>query len=155
MLIVGHMVSGNKTSTTATSVALSRHVQMRKRIDSSPMTRRWTCIALVALCLLTSAATAYAEGWYLLAPPWNDTNAPLMKWQQIGAFDTAQICEGSKLRILEGLEKRKEQLESSGDGSSADDPLQTEEGQEYLKLVAAAVRARASLCVSIGDPRLR
>jgi hypothetical protein len=104
--------------------------------------------------MLASAATAYAEGWYLLAPPWNDTNAPLMKWQQIGAFDTAQSCEHSKLGIIEGLEKRKEHLESSGDGTSVDDPLQTEERQEYLKLVAAAIRARASLCVSISDPRL-
>ncbi len=37
MPILGHMLSGNQTNTTATSVALSRHVQMRKRIDSSRM----------------------------------------------------------------------------------------------------------------------
>jgi hypothetical protein len=66
---------------------------------------------LVALSLLISAATAHAEGWYLLAPPWRtaikpgedefDTQAPLTKWPQIGAYDTARACENYRLATIQ------------------------------------------------------
>ncbi len=125
-------------------------------------------LLLVAFSLLTSAATAHAEGWYLLAPPWRtaikegedelDTKAPLTRWEQIGAFDTAQICENSKHGIIERLEKGdKERLDRAAKallGRPRSDPLQTKEGQEYAKWAFGAIRARASRCVSISDPRL-
>ena len=70
---------------------------------------------LFALCLLISTATAYAEGWYLMAPPWRtsikegedefDTMASLTRWQQKGAFDTARICENTRLGIIKTLEQ--------------------------------------------------
>jgi hypothetical protein len=51
-----------------------------------------------------------------MAPPWRttikegedelDTMAPLTKWEQKGAFDTARICEASRLGIVQRLERR-------------------------------------------------
>jgi len=103
MPILGHMLSGNKTNTTATGVALSRHVQMRKRIDSSPMTRRWPCILLAMLCLLAAASAAVAEGTWLVwsgvetigGPMWTDTGAsyPSREACQEGADTLAQQWE--------------------------------------------------------------
>jgi hypothetical protein len=124
---------------------------------------------LLALSLLTSAATAYAEGWYLLAPPWRtsikegedelDTMAPLTKWEQTGAYDTARNCEYVRLGIVKSLEKGdKERLDRVAESflrHPGTDPLQTKEGKEYVRWFYAAMRARASRCVSISDPRLQ
>jgi hypothetical protein len=125
---------------------------------------------LFTLFLLASVATAYAEGWYLLAPPWRtpikegedelDTMAPLTRWEQKGAYDNARICEQFRLGIIKSLEKGdKERLDSAARSwiqqPSGGDPLQTKEGQEYLRWRLAASQARESRCVSISDPRLR
>jgi len=54
---------GNKTSTTATSVALPRHAHTRKRIGSSRMSTRQPCIVIALLsCVLVVATPASAEG---------------------------------------------------------------------------------------------
>ena len=125
---------------------------------------------LVAFYLLTSAATAYAGGWYLLAPPWRteikegedefDTLAPLTRWEQKGACDTARTCEYVRLGIIKSLENGdKERLDRAAQSyvrqPGPGDPLQTKEGQEYLRWSLAVTQARASRCVSISDPRLR
>ena len=70
---------------------------------------------LVAFSLLASAATSYAEGWYLLAPPWRtpikegedefNTTAPLTRWEQKGAYDSARICEQFRLGVIKPLEE--------------------------------------------------
>ena len=129
------------------------------------MTTRGPWLVVAALCcLLAVAASANsADGWYLLAPPWRedgaDTTAPLTKWQQIGAFDTARVCESSRSSIVKRLGKgEKEGLDQAAkrylqDPSS--DPLHTKEGDDYARSTFAAKRARASRCVSISDPRLR
>jgi hypothetical protein len=77
---------------------------------------------IATLSLLTWATTASAEGWYLLAPPWRttidelDTTAPLTRWEQKGAFDSALICEDSKTRIVQLLEKgEKERLDQAAE----------------------------------------
>ena len=129
-----------------------------------------TATLIVAFSLLASAAPAYAEGWYLLAPPWRteikegedefDTMAPLTRWEQKGAYDTARTCEYVRLGIIKSLEKGdKERLDRAAQGyvrqPGPGDPLQTKEGQEYLRWSLAASQARASRCVSISDPRLR
>jgi hypothetical protein len=125
---------------------------------------------LVALYLLAVATlAASAGGWYLLAPPWRtairagkdelDTTAPLTKWEQMGAFDTARICENSKVGIVQWLEKGdKERLDRAAKSylqHPSSDPLQTKEGENYARGVFAAARARASRCVSVSDPRLK
>ncbi len=132
--------------------------------------KRFAC-ALVAsmLCLLAVATlAASAGGWYLLAPPWRtaisagedelDTTAPLTKWEQMAAFDTALICENSKVGIIQRLEKGdKDRLDRAAQSylqHPSTNPLQTKEGEDYARGVFAAERARASRCVSISDPRL-
>ena len=127
-------------------------------------------LCVTACLLLTAAASAYAEGWYLLAPPLRtptkegedefETTAPLTKWEHKGAYDNARTCEHFRLGIIKSLEKGdKERLDSAAQSwirhPSPGDPLQTKEGQELLRWSLAAVQARASRCVSIGDPRLR
>ena len=129
-----------------------------------------TASLLVAFSLLTSATTAHAEAWYLLAPPWHtvikesedelDTTAPLTKWEQVGAYDTARTCEYVRLGIIKSLENGdKERLDRAAQSyvrqPGPGDPLQTKEGQEYLRWSLAVTQARASRCVSISDPRLR
>ena len=69
--------------------------------------RRGSVIAVFSL--LAWAATASAEGWYLLAPNWRrdelDTNAPLPQWEQIVAVDNASQCERTRLAIMKRFEK--------------------------------------------------
>jgi len=123
---------------------------------------------VTALFLLAWAATASAEGWYLLAPPWRtiakpgegelDTQAALSSWEQMGAYDTAAICENFRIAVIKRLEKlEKERLDQAADALLRRpdlDPSQTKEGQEYAKTNFGVIRARASRCVSISDPRL-
>ncbi len=126
-------------------------------------------VLIAGICLLLSVPSlASAEGWYLLAPPWRtvvrvgedelDTTAPLTTWAQMGAFDTALICENSRLGIIQQLEKgTKARLDRAAQGylrNPSPDPLETKEGKEYARLAFAAYRARASRCVSVSDPRL-
>ncbi len=126
-------------------------------------------ILLATLCLLALATSASAEtGWYLLAPPWRtvvrpgedelDTTAPLTKWEQKAAFDTALICENARVGIIQWLEKgENERLDRAAKSylqHPSPDPFQTKEGQEYARQAFAAIQARASRCVSVSDPRL-
>jgi len=125
-------------------------------------------IAFVAMFLAAPAVTD-AQGWYLIAPPWRtaitadqdefDTNAPLTKWEQMGAFDTARMCETSKLGIVQWLEKGdKQRLDQAAESYIRHPdahPLETKEGEEYLRRHLAASRVRTSRCVSANDPRLR
>jgi hypothetical protein len=127
-------------------------------------------LLIAAFSVSALVATAYAEGWYLLAPPWRtstkeneeefDIAAPLTRWDQKGGFDSARLCENARLRLIEMFEKGdKERLESAGrsymKSPAPVDPLQTKEGQEYLRWTLAAKQVRLSRCVSISDPRLR
>jgi hypothetical protein len=143
---------------------------MLRRKEGAMMRAVRNSTLLVALSLLTSAATAYAEGWYLLAPPWRtsikegedefETMAPLTRWEQKGAYDSARTCEYVRLGIIKSFETGdKERLDSAAQSwirhPSPVDPLQTKEGQEYLRWRLTATQARASRCVSISDPRLR
>ena len=56
---------------------------------------------ILAAILVFLASPAYAgQGWYLMAPPTKmnarlevDIDAPLRKWEQRAAFDSADACE--------------------------------------------------------------
>src|SRR5437762_2643831 len=111
---------------------------------------------------LSNPPVVSAQGWYLMAPPWRttikegedelDTMAPLTKWEQKGAFDTARICETSRLGIVQNLEKGdKERLDRAAQSwlrqRPGSDPLQTKEGEEYARYRFALMQARASRCV--------
>ena len=44
------------------------------------------------------AAALALVGWYLMLPPWSgpgkfNDKAPILEWQQAGAFDSASECE--------------------------------------------------------------
>lgn len=61
--------------------------------------------AAVAL-LLVLPASAFASGWYLMAPPVNsngepDLQAPLSKWMMEGSYDTAADCHAQHQRELD------------------------------------------------------
>jgi hypothetical protein len=130
---------------------------------------RRTVLVVLGLLALTSSPAISADGWYLMAPPWRtavkpgedelDLTAPLVKWQQIRAFDTARACEDARLAIVQHLEKgSKERLDQAAQSylrHPGSDPLQTKEGDEYARRSFAASRVRASRCVSTSDPGLR
>ena len=120
--------------------------------------------------VLSNPPVVRAQGWYLMAPPWRttikegedelDTTAPLTKWEQKGAFDTARICEAAWLGIVQHLEKGdKERLDRAAESwlrqRPGSNPLQTKEGEEYARYRFGAMQARESRCVSANDPRLR
>ena len=129
-----------------------------------------TCIPLATLCLLAPSMPANAaDGWYLLAPPWRpvveagqdelDTTVRLAKWEQMGAYDSARICESARLGIIQALEKGdKERLDRAARSylrNPNSDALETKEGKAYAQFRFAAIRVRASRCVSASDARLR
>src|ERR1700731_3924690 len=131
--------------------------------------RRMTVFVVLGLLALTASPAISADGWYLMAPPWHtatkpgedelDTTAPLVKWQQIRAFDTARACENARLAIVQHLEKgsneRLDQAAQSYLQHPGSDPLPTKEGEEYSRRSFAASRVRASRCVSTSGPGLR
>src|SRR5262249_55412544 len=88
-----------------------------------------------------------------------DITAPFTKWEQMGAYDTARVCEKYRLGIIQWIEKGdKGRLDRAGESflrHPGSDPLQTKEGEEYARWKFAADRVRASRCVSSSDPRLR
>jgi hypothetical protein len=66
-----------------------------------------------------------------------ETMAPLKRWEQKGAYDSARACEYVRLGIIKSLEKGdKDRLDSVAQSwirhPSPVDALQTKEGQEYL-----------------------
>jgi hypothetical protein len=80
-------------------------------------------------------------GWYLLLPPTTgkpvfplvDTDAPLIRWTQIGSFDSAKDCSNEQGE--HGLELTKPNYHESFKGQAA----------QYIQ----------SLCIASDDPRLK
>ena len=85
--------------------------------------RRGTSV-LVAFCVLILATKAYAEAWYLLAPPWRnpikeneeefDTTAQLVRWEQMAGFDNARTCEQTRLALINKIEKEHRRDKGAG-----------------------------------------
>jgi hypothetical protein len=84
-----------------------------------------------ALC---NAAALAAVGWYVMIPPWKDsdprtglvvTNAPLSEWQMISSYDTADACAQGIEEVIE-LAKHNSvsahNLASLAECIAADDP---------------------------------
>lgn len=65
----------------------------------------------------------------------------------------------ARVVIVQELEKgSKERLNRAAQSylqHPGSDPLQTKEGEAYVRRSLAATRARASRCISVSDPRLR
>jgi hypothetical protein len=85
------------------------------------------------------AAIALA-GWYLMVPPWSGPNqfddaAPLKRWKQVGAYDSAGACERDKAHSVDFLSK--------------DKALDTKTARFNAAIYASG------LCVDSNDPRLK
>ncbi len=67
-------------------------------------------IVIITLVLLMPAS-AWAEGWVLIAAPMDlksdlpIPNAPIREWTQIAAFSTAESCEYYRTGFDEGVTK--------------------------------------------------
>ena len=112
-------------------------------------------VALVVLALLLPASALAGQGWYLITPPISqvptesttgevDNSAALSKWNQSGAFDTAQECERErtvmKTKAIEDLKLFQQRF-----GEGVLTKLQT--------LVGAAMLV--GRCIASDDPRLK
>jgi hypothetical protein len=101
--------------------------------------------------------TARAGSWYQLAPPLErvDQPGPLTNdWQHVGAFDSAQECEGSRARwradalkdtVAAGKHLRERRTEAELASAAS----------EMERTTARLARASKSQCVAADDPRLR
>jgi hypothetical protein len=89
---------------------------------------------------LRHAAALALVGWYLMAPPLSlgqpETNAPLSEWAVTGSLDTAEECGTVKTQVVQ-MAISKFTADSSEHNRSLVD------------------EAKASLCISTDDPRLK
>lgn len=108
--------------------------------------------------MLWSAASWAQGGWYLLEPPapkgarpplgprgpaWlPDGKAPLGKWNQVGAFSSADACEQGKQQRLARLEKGLVDAQKRGD-------------EPFSIMLAVMSAALAGRCVASDDSRLQ
>ena len=97
----------------------------------------------IVLAALFLAIPAFAgQGWYLLSPPKIprvmefDEKAPLERWEQHRAFDSAEDCE----RKLDGWRAR------------AMDRFKLDGSIENKYLIGSAIFSR---CIASDDPRLK
>ena len=85
---------------------------------------------------LRHAAALALVGWYLIVPPATgdsfDKNAPVSKWRQPAAFDSAADCEQYRTEAIETFQKK------------------TDANGEYNVSLYIAGR-----CVTSDDPRLK
>ena len=117
----------------------------------------WTPRTFAAVVLLSSLLAPSAEagsGWYLLAPPMVtrdgdardfDIEAPLHKWSQVGAFDTAKGCADDQGETIQKVL----QLPSTAQLLAGRRPQST--GTTGGAILAGVL---VSVCVRSDDPRL-
>jgi hypothetical protein len=98
---------------------------------------------------LSHTVTLALVGWYLMIPPLAgpgklDTSAPLSKWEQDSAHDSAAECE----QLREGM-----RYAAGACLSMISDATENEPAKETLKFNRERyVNAR---CISADDPRLK
>jgi hypothetical protein len=110
--------------------------------------------------LILVFGTAWAQGWYLLAPWPPETNgvaydifAPLPKWQHWAAYDTAAACERARGSIAERADKEAAAAFFNLTHSPWVEQSVLEYDHRYS--VSRQQQALVSRCVSAVDPRLR
>src|SRR5919109_483430 len=117
----------------------------------------WAPRTLAAVVLVSSLVAQSAEagsGWYLLAPPMVtrdgdsrdfDIDAPLHKWSQVSAFDTAKECADDQGETIQKVL----QLPSTAQLLARPRPQST--GTTGAAILAGML---ASVCVRSDDQRL-
>ncbi len=61
---------------------------------------------LIVVAALLVPAVAWADAWVLVCPPPGDppdTEAPIVKWKQHSAYDSAAACEGKRVSLAETI----------------------------------------------------
>jgi hypothetical protein len=141
-------------------------------------TSGWTVAMRVMLVLLLVLApgAAWAEGWYLLAPPWPtpawpdsyqspsiaqlDASAkttPLSRWDLLGSYDTAAECAGDHAgRIRQETEFSRRRMARVDELTklSTLSPGQRAEFEELLVTDVVGARIGLARCISATDPSL-
>jgi hypothetical protein len=94
---------------------------------------------------INHAAALALVGWYLMLPPIPtdrllvNTDAPISKWEQYQAFDSAQECEATNLYIHK--EARKVRRDRRVHPATLDDAM----AEQYIN----------GECIEADDPRLK
>jgi hypothetical protein len=126
--------------------------------------RRELMLCLTAFALAALPSLGYAKGWYLIDPPTRksellclekrqatseqcairliDLDAPLSKWEQVFAFDSANECELSRVFTLQLARERQQGLQMNSSP-------QEQYNAHFFRWHSGSAR-----CISMDDPRL-
>jgi hypothetical protein len=110
---------------------------------------------LSALALLLAASASAGQGWYFIVPPIGQYptatepgriagSAALPRWEQVGAFDTAQECERARTA---------KEAEAWAILRSVQDQDKNDMLVKMKSMTSAAMVS--GRCVASDDPRLR
>jgi hypothetical protein len=94
-------------------------------------------------------ATLALVGWYLLQPPWSapnkfDVSAPLSKWDQDSAHDSAAACEQAKSAMVYAAEAILAIVPKSSENERARANIQFNRDRYF-----------DARCIATSDPRLK
>ena len=116
--------------------------------------------AFVLAAVIASQPALAAGGWYLLIPPRSDHDilkvldtAPLPKWTQEGAYDSASECE-SVMNSLLTVERNSYSDAMRRYGREKDSAKAAVIQNAAENYNANAEGLAASRCININDPRL-
>ncbi len=109
----------------------------------------WSVLSALVIVLSGPLTADAGQGWYLLAPPINpasggtrltvEGDAPLSRWSQSGAYDTAAACEVDRLTMTKVLRVQ-----------AADETTKDRSNQKLM--YEAHLQSR---CITSDDPRLK
>jgi hypothetical protein len=113
--------------------------EVRAAVDGLPGDAQVLLVTKVYAILSIPAATARTEA---LLDALQDTSAPVSRWRQIGAFDSAEACERQRRLALESLEGEAFRARS-GFSESA------ELSDEHWTILEGLSTGRMSRCVPV------
>lgn len=89
--------------------AASSDAEVQAAVDSLPNEKQILLVTKVYKILMIPTVVARTEA---LLEALQDTSAPVSKWRQIDAFDSAELCERDRQRALQGFERAAARLRS-------------------------------------------
>jgi hypothetical protein len=117
--------------------AASSAAEVRAAVGSLPEREQVVLVTKVYGILSSPTALARAEA---LLDVLQDTSAPVAAWRQIGAFDSAAVCERQRQLALERFERDASRVRS---GSTDSEELSDED----WKIVEGLSTCRQSRCI--------
>jgi hypothetical protein len=136
------------------------------KMPALPLLFLFPLLAALSVMLLASVVPAADGGWYLMLPPVErgksvfdppkvERSAPLTRWRQEKAFDSAEACDrwrDIQANLYDGMaNKAWDKTPYLGTGNK---DYAHVSGHLYLGYIAEAWRYAEALCIASNDPRL-